>query len=149
MTEKEDVGRYIIPGTCGRRFFWWREDITPISPEAKPTEVLGKVVSRVLLYSSSIDGILPVVPREDEPPWSQIVDNPEEESWQKSRFGACMNYPERVMECLYQCEMTDNNWDDDEEDMTAVYSVIAEDWSGTVLLILTNGDLIVLRYGHP
>ena len=65
------------------------------------------------------------------------------------RLDACMSYPEQVMECPFVCEMKDVVWDDDDEDLTSVYSVIVEDWSGTVLVILTTGDLLVLRYGHP
>ena len=157
LSEKEGVVRSIVVGTSGRRFFWWKEDLPPANSDP-PVDDSLKIIR---LYSSDIDILSPLalpVPDDDESPEVPKSDGTwmEEINDMMLRYEKCVAYPSREMECPFYCPIPrQSSWDDhsdhsDEEgDGECVYSVVSEDWSGTVLVTLTCGDLLVLRYGHP
>jgi len=149
LTEKEDAGYYVIPGMCGKRFFWWRGSF-PFGDS--PTG--SRCNMAIKLYSCDTD-CLPLVirqePKEGRGHEESLTVEEEEAETENDmcQFDECMLYPGKVMKCPFVCQsFLFDGWGEENHD-ECVYSLLAEGYSGTIFLTLSCGDVLVLRYGHP
>jgi hypothetical protein len=133
LVEKDHILNYMVPGSSGKRFFFWNEVVPPDAPFESTRRM-------ILLYSSDTNSLSLLTPQESE----------------EDRYRLTHSYTSKEMECPYYGEIPptdeEEHSDEDEEDpdnQECVHFVDSEDWSGTVLVTLTCGDLLVLRYGHP
>ena len=149
LTEKYDMPQFIIPGMCGKRFFWWRET-HPLENVGSQTDSQREMV--IEFYSSDTDCLPPVIQQEpkERRGHEKVLTVEEEEAKIESnarRFEECMSYPVKALECPFRCQYPEERWDEDDEE--GVYVLLTEGYSGTIFFVLTCGDVLVLRYGHP
>jgi hypothetical protein len=146
--EKMEVTDCLQPGTSGNRFFWWRDFPPSENLPPQPVGPATDVVSRLRLFSSDITS-LPLFPQKLLG-WATGEEQTVGEHLRSYRaYGdACMEYPVREMEFPFEIEAGPFE-PSDASGTPSLYSVITEEWSGTVVMTLASGDIIVLRYGHP
>ena len=150
VTERQDTSTIMSTGTCGRRFFWWQDIHSPIKNLSTSTEAVQS--TQLLLCSSDIDNSLPLPPSMGSPEpetndaqievYSMGMQVYQEQRYFIRRYEGCMMYPTRRMECPYDFSFTGDRTE------SPIVSLTVDEWSGTVICMLTSGDIIVLRYGH-
>jgi len=142
-TEKHDVRNCLQPGITGKRFFWWKNVILPGAFVLPSPEASSKIPIRLRLFFSDITSL---------PSFSPKVF----EGVTGSSGGldpsilcreACRAYPAREMEVPFDCEI--ENMTFEEYDPSLLFSISTGARSGTVVMTLVSGDILVLRFGHP
>jgi len=150
LTEKRHVPRFIIPGLCGKRFFWWQVSF-PLENADSSTDNQGNMA--IGLYSSDTD-CLPLVMRQEPKEgrgYEKMLTSEEKEAMIENnarQFEECMSYPGKVMECPFRCQYSEEIWDENYGE-EGIYVLLTEGYSGTIFFVLTCGDVLILRYGHP
>jgi hypothetical protein len=144
LSEKDNVAQYVVPGSSGTRWFWWQGD----TPDTDPDTASATSRRALRLYSADSESLPSLTKR---PPPEEDLDDDATHTLRHERSTA---YPVREMECPFSYDFpppaySDDSDDEDEEDRECVYSLVIDDWSGTALVTLTCGDILVLRYGHP
>jgi hypothetical protein len=155
LAAKDDVLQFIIPGRSGKRFFWWKQ-VPPVRSSDTSLDFDAQLdhSRRVIqLYSADTDSLQPL--KKLFSPGDDI----NEATTRRRMHEESTAYLVREMACPFSCEFPprkglvglddSDEEDEDDEEKDCVYSIITDDWSGTVLITLMCGDLLVLRYGHP
>ena len=141
VTEKLDVSDCLQPRTMGKRFIWWKS-VTNGSTLQSPRS--SKIPIRLRLFSSDTTCIPSFSPNLFEGTISDEALN----SYLSLRE-ACWTYPAYELECPFDCEIENATFEEDDPSEDFLFSVITEDRSGTVVVTLVSGDILVLRFGHP
>lgn len=129
VAEQKRTDKAIIPGSCGRRFFWLQEVI--LSATQKwfiPQERNSS--THAVLFSSDIDSIAPL------PSHMGSLEPGSRDTTTETA------YPQRLMECLHRFERLYSCI------QSPVEMIVINEWGGTVVVGMDSGDIIVLRYGH-
>jgi hypothetical protein len=142
VTEKLDVNDCLQPGTLGKRFIWWKS-VTDTFASHLPGSS-SKIPIRLRLFSSDITCIPSFSPKLFE----GAISDETLDSYLSLR-DACWAYPTCELECPFDCEIENTTFEDDDPSGAFLFSVITEDRSGTVVVTLVSGDILVLRFGHP
>jgi hypothetical protein len=133
--EKDDVSDCLQPGTLGKRFIWWKAVMLLGYPTSQAPGLSSKTLVRLRLFSSDITS-LPSFPPE---PFGGGL------YWRD----ACSAYPTSELENPFDCEIENTTFEENDLCGAFLFSVITEERSGTVVITLLSGDLLVLRFGHP
>jgi hypothetical protein len=137
--EKHDVSDCLQPGTLGKKFIWWKT-VTPLANSTSPT-LSSKIPIRLHLFSSEITSLPSSPPKLFEGgtvPDSYML-------WLQT----CVSYPTCELECPFDCEIENTILGGHDPSRAFLFSVIADERSGTVVITLVSGDLLILRFGHP
>lgn len=123
---------WTTPNAPGRRFIWWLGEVMPNQTEEGDPEWEDHVTKRLRIYSGQLYRL--PLPEVVEKTMGRVPENHHVESILEQMGVQEMEVPDGLQ----------IHWDDE-----TVYAQALEEWSGTILLILTNGDIWVLRYGRP
>lgn len=150
FAERSTIESILAPGTCGRRFFWWGEEVGSRRSQFLDTGHTG-AHTQFKIFSSDIDDSLPLPAHMGEPepetndaqlrPYINDFGVYEEPVYFIKKYEAAMSYPTRQMECPVAIPFLNGKG-------PSIESLVTDEWSGTVMLVLNSGDLIILRYGH-
>lgn len=128
---------WVITAAPGRRFIWHRsEDVVDDDEnrmqenEEEDTVFPQNRRKKLHIFTSVLDRIPFTSPAEE--PDSNFEDEEYMKNWTEKMQSQTLTVPDGLVM----------------DSRTAVYTISLEEWSGTAVVILTNGDIWVLRYGH-
>jgi hypothetical protein len=161
LASNDDVLEFVT-GSSGKRFFWLKQVCPPSDTSLDSDTQLDHSRRLIRLYSANTDSLEPLKKLEED--INEFISSPGGTSFfgpiRRRMYEESTAYSPREMPCAFLCEyppqpkrlvgLNDSDEEDEEdEEKDCVYSIITDDWSGTVLITLMCGDLLVLRYGHP